>query len=183
MEPSREELLIGRIIDRCETAQDWDELGRLAAADESVWVRLRAGLRDDAALRGAARAELAFADAVELPAAPALGRGRTWFGVSGWSCAAAFAILWCTATFVRPDPPRPAAPPQEASTDASLGELPRVLVRAQPSEDGRSLRVVSMRRILEESVVQQVFGVDEDEFGAVRPVQVELTRYATPSDF
>jgi hypothetical protein len=64
-----------------------------------------------------------------------------------------------------------------------LGELSRVLVQAEPNEDGRSLRVVSMRRILEESTVDQVFQFDQDEVGDLRPMQVELASFQTPSDF
>lgn len=190
MEPTREDLLIARVIDRTEAVTDWDEIERAAQADAAVWRRVCDGLRDDALLRAAVAPALAVADRVDMPIRPAQ-PVHGWRHAAGWLLAGVFAVLWA---FGRDPAPRPepasgtnltVRPGEAAAVPAgrTLGELSRVLVQAEPAEDGRSLRVVSMRRILEESVVDQVFQFDQDEVGDLRPTQVELASFQTPSDF
>jgi hypothetical protein len=184
MDPTREDLLIGRVVDRSERPDDWQELERLFAGDPALRQQLCATLRDDAWLRLAVAGPLAFAERVEAPPRRRLTRMS---GLVGWLCAAAFALLWLSP---RLSPAAPAAPPPSApvardlaATSTQLGELPPLLVRSQPTDDGTALRVVTMRRILEENVVQQVFSVGADEFGGVQQVPVALASCTTPTDF
>ena len=185
MDPTREDLLIGRVVDRCERPDDWQELERLFAGDPDLCRQLCATLREDALLRQATAAPLAVADRVEAPPRPRLARVP---GLVGWLCAAAFALLWLSPRSARvapPTAPQPAAPiaGDLAGGTSQLGELPPLLVRSQPTDDGKALRVVTMRRILEENVVQQVFSVGADEFGGVQQVPVALANCTTPTDF
>jgi hypothetical protein len=187
MDTNREEILISKVVDRCESAAEWEELEGIAGRDTAVWQRLRATLRDDALLRQAVVPELAVADNVEAPPA-ALGL-RGMLAPLGWLAAALFAALWLYGPSRAPEA-RPARVDANStdSNDAvggkhSLGELPPLLVRSQPTEDGKALRVVTMRRILQESIIDKVYQVGEDEFGDVQPMQVELSLYANPSDF
>ncbi|MBK8099726.1 MAG: hypothetical protein IPK26_21680 [Planctomycetes bacterium] len=191
MEPTREDLLIARVIDRSEAVTDWDEIEQSARADAAVWRRVCEGLRDDALLRAAVAPALLVADRVDVPARKPQ-PVHDWRSAAGWLAAGVFALLWAFGRESPPptDPAGGAVSTQSSGEPASpipagrtLGELSRVLVQAEPTEDGRSLRVVSMRRILEESVVDQVFQFDQDEVGDLRPTQVELASFQTPSDF
>jgi hypothetical protein len=139
-------------------------------------------------VRQAAAPQLQVADKIELPPLRAPSRVTAF---AGWLAAAAFATLWLSSA----TSPLHRATPREASPSGSdlasaaidlgaqLGELPPLLVRSQPTDDGKALRVVTMRRILEESVVQQVYQVGEDEFGGVQQVPIALASCTTPSDF
>lgn len=167
MEPEREELLLGRILDRCDTAVDWDELAQLGRADDGLWRRLCLGLRDDALVRAAAAQVTAIADRVPLARPRMRRRVVPWLG---WAAASLFAALW----LLRPQAP----PPPDV-----IGELPRLLVEAQPLPDGRHLRVTSMRRLLEQHVVDRAFAMAPDEVGTLQATPVELVSLATPSDF
>jgi hypothetical protein len=190
MDTTHEDLLINRVVDRCESPADWRALELLGQTDPSLWPRLQATLRQDAELRAAVEPALAAADAVDLPRSLPRRRTAALAGLAGWLCAAAVTLAWLTGVG-SPIVPAPASTsagvdladvPDLADANA-VGELPPVLLRAQPTEDGTGMRVLQMRRILEESVVKQVFEVDTDESGDARPVPVELSRIATPTDF
>lgn len=191
MDSTREEILIGRVVDRCERPDDWPELEHLIARDPALLQQLCSSLRLDAAVRQAAAPALQVADRVELPPLPAPSRLPA---LAGWLAAVVIAALWLLrGAAPPPSPALPVHPVDAVAADlasdfvadggAELGELPPLLVRSQPTEDGKALRVVTMRRILEVSTVQQVYRVGADEFGGVQQVPVALASCTTPSDF
>src|SRR5712671_994043 len=152
MEVNRETILISKVVDRCETPAEWSELDTLAGNDSALWSRLRTMLRDDADLRAAVASAVAVADAVAV--VPPLPVARVpWWSLGGWMAAAALAVLWLAgaplpSTGTSPGGMSPgngraefqAADPADdghgREQRTALGELPPVLVRSQPTEDG-----------------------------------------------
>ena len=64
-----------------------------------------------------------------------------------------------------------------------LGELSRVVVRAQPTEDGRGVEVVYVRRVLERKVVDELYQITEDEHGMPMRTQVDPASFEQPSSY
>lgn len=185
MDTTPEDILIGRVVDRCERPEDWQELERRFAADPELRLQLCSTLRQDATVRQAVAPMLQRADQIELPPLRSPSRLPA---LAGWLAAATFALLWLTSPGAslqrgRTQPMSAGGADLAAAVGSELGELPPLLVRSHPTDDGKALRVVTMRRILEESVVQQVYRVGEDEFGSPQQVPVALANCTTPSDF
>ncbi|MGP1345378.1 MAG: hypothetical protein ACTS3F_01750 [Phycisphaerales bacterium] len=63
----REEVLLGRVVDREASAGDWEELERMAGVDPGVWGRLARAERAHARLCAAVEDAIAMAECVELP--------------------------------------------------------------------------------------------------------------------
>jgi len=207
VEPSTEELLRGRIVDRCDALTDWDALDGLAAADPLLWQRLGRDLRLDCELRQTLAPTLRRAERVDLTAPAGAPRPRaTRVGVvalgrwAGWAAAVVVGLLWWRdrPSAVPDQLPVPVAsspfdwgaqggrvagapdgePP--AAMEASHRALPGMLVRAAPAEDGGGLRVLYVHRELREAVVDQAFAMAA---GADAASAVPVERYETPTDF
>lgn len=96
-DPTREEILIGRVTDGEASAADWSELDALAAADPGVWNRLAAEQRRHAALEQAVDDALTVGELVDLPTwqnGGAATWSARWSGRLGWAAAAAVALAW-----------------------------------------------------------------------------------------
>lgn len=65
----REEVLLGRVVDREATPDDWAELERLSDHDPALWTRLAHAERAHARLCAAVDDAIAIAECVELPRA------------------------------------------------------------------------------------------------------------------
>lgn len=177
MTPAREPedhhaLAVTRVVEQRDLTRDWEVLERAAAVDPSVWADLAQSLREASALRRALADELARADAVALPAVSRLPHRRTWV-------AAAAAFAFAVGTFalgrvsVAPAPPPSTTP---------LGELPRLVVEARETADGRT-EVVYLRRSLERAVVDRVVEIGSNEHGEPKPRLVDAASLRAPQRF
>ncbi|MEO1130174.1 MAG: hypothetical protein AAFX05_10785 [Planctomycetota bacterium] len=92
--PTREDVVIGRIVDGEASPTDWRDLDALGESDPSVWRRLAEAQRVHARLEEAVEDSIAIAELIDLPAAPrrrneviaVIGR------LSGWAVAAVLAL-------------------------------------------------------------------------------------------
>lgn len=66
-EPTREDVIIGRIVDGEASPGDWQDMDRIAEKDAAVWQRLAQAQRAHARLERAVEDEIAVAELVELP--------------------------------------------------------------------------------------------------------------------
>lgn len=200
MNPTREDLLITRIVDRADDPRDWRELDHLTEASSDVWSDLLEALRQDAAVRAAVQPAARVAESVALPVAipapaPALERepvpAAAW---SGWLAAVLLAGFWIASTMSPAtesaiDEPTTAVvtpahvTPAPAASAEVLGELSRVVMQARPTEDGSGLEVLYVRRVLERAVVRELYQFSEDEHGTPVPTQVSLAHFDTPSRY
>lgn len=95
-DPSREDILVGRVVDSEAGPADWAELEAIAKSDPGLWQRLAQAQRAHARLERAVEDEIAVAELVELPApvsVVASFRSR-WQSWGGWAVAAAIALVW-----------------------------------------------------------------------------------------
>lgn len=95
-EPTREDVLVGRVVDGEATPSDWSELEHLAKGDGALWQRLAQAQRAHARLERAVEDEIVIAELVELPEPPSVlatfrDRWRVW---GGWAVAAGLALAW-----------------------------------------------------------------------------------------
>lgn len=95
-EPTREDILIGRVVDGEATPSDWGELEHMSRADAALWQRLAHSQRAHARLERAVEDEIAVAELVELPEpvnviASFRSRWQLW---GGWAVAAGLALAW-----------------------------------------------------------------------------------------
>lgn len=115
----REEVLLGRVVDREATPADWAELDARSASDAGVWGRLADQLRACAQLEADVADATAVAELVEAPGGHGASRGRGggraavgWVGgAAGWAAAACLGliVLWgqSSGTGVTPTGGRP----------------------------------------------------------------------------
>ena len=186
MKPTREDVLISRVVDREEAPTDWRELDRLAAAHGDLWQELLYSLRQDAAVRAVVAPALTAADRSSLPEARPV-RTRFLYPWVGWAAALLMAVLWIASTgwpgsVSIATEPVTAAPTGVDGADV-LGELSRVVVRTRPTDDGKGVEVVYVRRVLERTVVRELYQITEDEYGMPVPTQVDLARFERPSSY
>ena len=188
--------LISRVVDRQESAADWERLAELESGDGEVWLELAQALRCEAELRGALSSELERAETVEV--APARRAPISLAAWSGWLTAAACLLGWIFAARqdVAPSPTRvedaqlvsiqepeasPAEPEvvSESSADV-ITELPVLIVDTQPAESGDGYEVVYLRRVLETRRVDEVLELRPDDTGQMLPVPVDEARMQRP---
>jgi hypothetical protein len=204
MQPTREDILIGRVTDGEATPADWQELETLAIAEAGVWTRLAAAQRAHADLARAVDDELTVAELVHAPAHEAARGGMTlvsqrWRAYSGWAAAAALALAWAGANGLNLRIPGAAVPgtnaaglftsgPDDLFTQyldkgkaqgSVLGELPKVMIETIPVADAKpgeaNVEVVYVRRVLERAMVNNVYRVSRDEHGNPVPLQVNVS--------
>lgn len=95
-EPTREDVLIGRVADGEATPADWMELERIAQGDAGLWERLARVQRAHARLEEAVEDSIAMCELVELPRVGTGGAGIAGrIGMyGGWLAAAAVSLAW-----------------------------------------------------------------------------------------
>jgi hypothetical protein len=188
------DILISRIVDDEAGGPDWAAFEALARADAGLWRELAQAQREHSALCRGVGSALACAEAVEAPAHLHEGLGRRARVVAmwaGWAAAAAVALAW-----VGVGPGLDPGTTGEGQVHAAgvfgsasealqrylelgreqgtvLEELPEhEVVDAVAHEDG--LRVIYIRRIVEQRVVDEVYKPAQDELGRTMQVPVRL---------
>jgi len=213
MDIEQRDLLISRVVDRCESAADWDALSELEREHREVWRELAQALRCDAELRSVMASEIARADQVEIlpeistpELATPVHRLAAW---SGWITAAACLLAWLLsspsvalktispeartdniaqvdeeATPVTITSMEPSEPVAiETEASSVITELPMVVVGTKPAENGDGYEVVYLRRVLETRRVDQIVELTADDRGDFRPVPVDNARLNHPEVF
>lgn len=199
VEPTREDVLIGRVVDGEATTADWDALETIARADGTVWERLGRAQRAHARLEREVEDAIAIAELIDVPSPHSLAvhtfqsRFRQW---GGWAAAAVIGLAWIGAAGFTGSP-KPgnvaglAGPTvQEMTPDALLdqyirrglatgrvvGEMPAMLVNTQDLGGGQGKEVWFVRPILERTNVSDVslLSVQMDEHGMPRYVPMTL---------
>lgn len=178
-EPTREDVLIGRVVDHEATPADWSALDELAHADPGLWARLGRAQRAHAGLRIAVEDAIAGAELVEIPEGVVHGAGRRsaaqrLTAVAGWGLAALLALAMIspaltgttpasatqTAGFPVADLPTLLS---QASTDQAyeryvasgladgrvISEMPALVIDQQVLPDGSGTDVFIVRRVIE----------------------------------
>lgn len=194
-DPSREDILVGRVVDSEAGPADWAELEQIAKSDPALWQRLAQAQRAHARLERAVEDEIAVAELVELP--PPVGviasfrtRWQTW---GGWAVAAAVALMWLGAghgpAFLRAPFSGPQANPANSASlfataapedllqgyldrgrqnNVVLSQGPLQLVDARELGPGQGKEVIYIRPIVERMIVT--------DFRVLRPTQDETGR-------
>lgn len=191
MEPTRVDILIGRVIDAEASPADWGELEALAATDPAVWTRLATAQREHARLERTVDDALTVAELVDAPDPTRYTPSRwteisvRWRAYSGWAAAAVIALVWASVSGVLPS-----NAPRHDSTQLGglpvglgaddifqryvdsgrregrvLGELPMVMVESRPLASGAGAEVIYLRQILERVEVRGVYEVGANEHG------------------
>ncbi|TVQ63103.1 MAG: hypothetical protein EA379_04390 [Phycisphaerales bacterium] len=117
MEPTREDILIGRVTDAEAAPDDWRELEALAAADPGVWTRLAAAQRAHALLERGVEDVLTVAELIDAPDASAARSGAAvdvahrWRAYAGWAAAAMIGVAWAGVSGVLPGASSPSGVP------------------------------------------------------------------------
>lgn len=199
-EPTREDVLIGRVVDGEASTSDWDALDVLARADASVWERLGRAQRTHARLEREVEDAIAIAELIDAPSRRVAGGGSLVLRVrqyGGWAAAAAVALSW--AAFQGPGVhgrsggnqaglgqiPIATLTPDQAleqyvSTGVAqgrvLGEMQPMLVDARDLGEGKGKEVWYVRPILERRTVTDlnVLSVEMDEHGTARYVPLPV---------
>lgn len=189
------DILISRIVDDEATAEDWAALKELAAGDPTVWRDLADAQYTSIGLASAVQAAIAVADDVDAPVHEHIrtrltlraGAAAKW---GGWLAAAAVTLAWMGAGM--PGRNNPAGsnasliPGATTTSDAFkryldvgkksgqvVEEVPQlVLVQTKPIQGGQGYEVFYIRQVLERTVVDQLYGVGQDEIG--RAVRIRL---------
>lgn len=192
MDYEQRDHIISRVVDRRESASDWEALAQLESKQEPIWRELAQALRCEAELRSVMAVELARADRVSLPPTSKSATRKplpTW---SGWLAAAACLVAWMLSSLSGPAAshsmespadnlaqanPEEVAPETEntdsGTTPTVITELPMVVVDTKVAADGEGFEVVYLRRVLERRRVDQVMELTADESGALHPVPVD----------
>lgn len=197
-EPTREDVVIGRIVDGEASPGDWHDLDRIAERDQGVWQRLARAQRAHARLERAVEDEIAFAELVELP----LRRHHAVFefvtrvrAYGGWAVAAmlALALIGSYTPLQRSLPGRMTAgftPLNEATPDQAydryvragrdsgrvVDTLPAVLIEADGVGSPGGGDVLIVRRIVERMSAKDIafYTIEPNEFSepTLRPIEV-----------
>ncbi len=171
-DPTREDILIGRVTDGEASPMDWGELEQLAGTDPQLWARLAQAQRAHARFARVVDEQVSIAELVELPEAPiyqlSIWQRTARFG--GWAAAAALAIAWGINAPAGPGeiagigpsfvPARPTADQAyadylQAGMDEGRvwGELTPQVIESHPIEGTDRYETVIIRRIVERSEV------------------------------
>ena len=196
MEPTRDELLIHRVVESMAQPSDWSELEMLARSDSAVWERLADAIRIEGALRSVLDDAVSVADDIELPSAGVTRVSARKSGLlswSGWAAALVLAFLWLgTGTDPASDTGASSSIAHADSQEAleqyfELGReegrvlyaLPSTVMTTWPAVDGKSLEVLYVRRVLERTVVSEMYEVNQDETGQLTSVPAELADFVS----
>lgn len=200
MTESRQEILITRYVDQSASPEDLRELTRMAQSDADLWNQLQQAVDDHAALMLAVDRETAIVDDISIrdltnnpvPVEPALIQRPAhtlWSRWSGWAAAAVLAIVWVgleQLPTARNLPTPISNPVQVSNVDDALAnyistaksqgrllqELPKVLIRTQPSADGTETEVTYLRQFVERVQATEFHGLDRiNQTSPTLPVQ------------
>lgn len=193
-EPTREDVLVGRVVDGEASPSDWEALERLAQSDAGVWERLGRAQRVHARLEREVEDAIAIAELTELPHAHMAGysmasRLRQY---GGWAVAAVLGVAFL-GTLGVVNTNRPGAMnaanigPTSWTADQALQryldkgkeqgvvveELPAKLFDARVLDDGRTKEVIFVRQIVERRSLSDlsVLTIEIDENGRERIFQ------------
>lgn len=189
-EPTREDVLIGRVVDGEASASDWEALERIAQSEPGVWERLGRAQRVHARLEREVEDAIAIAELTELPhghlaSYSVTSRVRQY---AGWAVAAVLAVAFLgtlgviksgpnsgnTARLGLPDWTADQALQQYLDKGKAQGvvveELPAKLFDARILDDGHTKEVVFIRQIIERRNLSDisVLSVEIDENGRER---------------
>lgn len=194
-EPTREDVLIGRVVDGEASTSDWDSLERIAGTDASVWERLGRAQRTHARLERDVEDAIAIAELIDLPSEGSIAthgfhaRLRQW---GGWAAAAVLGVAWVSVSGIT-GAPKPGGQiasivpevqdlsPDELlsqymnkgqATGRVMGEMAPMLVDARDLGANMGKEVIFVRPIIERTKVTDVsiMGVQKDEHGTPRYV-------------
>jgi hypothetical protein len=205
-EPTREDVLIGRVIDGEASSTDWDALDRLAQSEPAVWERLGRAQRAHARLEREVEDAIALAELIELPASHAAtaSLNMRFRQYSGWAMAAVLGLALLGsfglnlggsrgggngglqagigARSLSPDEALDQYVQSGLASGRVLGEMPAVLVDARPAQQGGGQEVLFVRQILERKFVTDVsvMSVEMDEHGTARYVPLRQQPAAAP---
>jgi hypothetical protein len=187
MSTSTLDFLLGRIVDRRDTPEDWEQLDVQADLDPQLWTELLARLRDDARCREAVRVAVRPAATVPLP-----GRRRR---VRPALLAAAAILLGLVLGVQVGRPGGEAAgpdatpatlvggPASATTAPVVLDELPSLLLATRATGAEGVLEVVYLRRTLECRQVTTLYELQRDDAGVPAPLPVDSARLLTSMPF
>jgi len=190
-EPTREDVLIGRVVDGEASASDWEALERLAQTEPGLWERLGRAQRVHARLEREVEDAIAIAELTELPRAHIAGyslasRIRQY---SGWAVAAVLGVAFLgTMGVINNRSPgvgnNASIGPASWTADQALQryldkgkeqgvvveELPAKLFDARVLDDGHTKEVIFVRQIIERRNLSDlsVLRIEIDENGRER---------------
>ena len=199
-EPTREDVIIGRIVDGEASPSDWHDLDRIAEQDAAVWQRLAQAQRAHARLERAVEDEIAVAELVNLPLHREhavhhfMSRMRS-FG--GWAVAAVLALALIGAYNPLSRGPSSSSiagfggiPLDQATPEQAydrylkagkqdglvVGEMQTMLVDAKDLDEASGGEMVIVRRVMERVSAKDVqfFTPKANEFGEPALMRVEV---------
>lgn len=194
-EPTREDVLIGRVVDGEASSADWEALERIALSEPGVWERLGRAQRVHARLEREVEDAIAIAELSELPrmhvASYSLSSRIRQY--AGWAVAAVIGVAFLgTMGVIKTDRVGPVGNaasfgPASWTADEALerylnkgkeqgvvvDEMPAKLVDARVSVDGRTKEVIFVRQIVERRSLSDlsVLSIEIDENGRERVFQ------------
>ena len=201
--PTREDVLIGRVVDGEASDTDWADLDRVARADPDIWKRVAHAQRAHARLERAVEDAIAVAELVDIPVyRPARAFWGSMRSSLGWAVAAVLAIAF-VGRFQNHLPGGPAQnsgvmqagliPLNTASPDQAydryirsgladgrvVGEMEPVLIEARQVPNGTGTpthEVIVMRRVVERFSGENlpVYTIRMNEHGIPTPSPYEL---------
>jgi hypothetical protein len=204
MELPDKDILISRVVDDEATGEDWAALRELAERDPTIWRDLAQAQYTSIGLASAVEAAIEIADRVEPPVHEHMraglrfraGAAAKWWG---WLAAAAVTLAWAGAgmparTGVSGASLDGAVPTAGSAADAFrqyldvgkrsgqvVQEVPQlVLVETKPAPDGAGYEVFYIRQVIERAVVQELYGLGQDEAG--RPARINLQPRPEPAE-
>lgn len=201
-EPTREDVIIGRIVDGEASPNDWHDLDRISEKDAAVWQRLAQAQRAHARLERAVEDEIAVAELVNLPlhqhhaVHDFMTRLRVY---GGWAVAAVLALALVGVPMARGPQQNMASfiPLDQATADQAydqyvkagmkegrvVGEWPSALLDAKDIGEESGGEIMIIRRVVERVNVKDMpfYTVESNEFGqpALRKVEVQAEKSKT----
>lgn len=208
-EPTREDVLIGRVVDGEASSSDWEALERIASGDVTLWERVGRAQRTHARLEREVEDAIAIAELIEAPSPRVLAGQSLSMRIrqyGGWAAAAAVALAWVSlqrpgSTSLMPSTGETAglaALPVSLTPDQALaqyvragqadgrvlGEMQPMLVSTRALGEGQGKEVWYVRPILERATVTDlnVLSVGLDEHGTPRYFPVPIAPAAQQPD-
>lgn len=210
MMDERTDILISRVVDGVASSADLTELEGLASSRPGVWRELAMAQRDQALLSQEMARSISLADVVGLPKEiethrEAISPASRWkkAGVwGGWAAAAVMALAFVDGRTQNNTNQASLIPSMSVLKDGLtadqawelyeatgsreqrlIGVMPeRVLIEATPSEDGKSVRMVFVRQLVETRTVDQLYQRSTSEAGerCLVPAMLPTVAPATP---